>query len=94
MKVTGFSVRDNGIGIAPQYQKQVFEVFRRLHGNDIPGNGIGLAFARRVIETLGGQIWVESKEGEGSVFYLRIPIGTDMIADSESVRATAGQFVR
>lgn len=89
-----FAVRDNGIGIAPQFQKQVFEVFRRLHGNDIPGNGIGLALARRVIETLGGQIWVESKEGEGSVFYLKIPIGTDMIADSESVRATAGQFVR
>jgi two-component system sensor histidine kinase/response regulator len=70
-----FGFRDNGIGIAPQFQKQIFEVFRRLHGHDIPGNGVGLALARRVVEGLGGQIWVESQEGCSSVFYVRIPKG-------------------
>jgi signal transduction histidine kinase len=68
-----FAFRDNGIGISTQFQMQIFEVFRRLHGRDIPGNGIGLALARRVVEALGGQIWVESEEGCGSVFYVRIP---------------------
>jgi signal transduction histidine kinase len=68
-----FSVRDNGIGIEPQYASQVFEIFRRLHGHEIPGSGIGLALARRIVEAHGGRIWVESQEGCGSTFYVKLP---------------------
>jgi signal transduction histidine kinase len=69
-----FSVRDNGLGIEPQYFTSIFEVFRRLHGQDVPGNGIGLALARRIVEGLGGRIWIESEPGSGSTFYFTLPI--------------------
>lgn len=62
------SVRDNGIGIAEQYLPEVFMPFKRLHGLEIPGNGIGLALCRRIIEGQGGRIWAESSEGVGSTF--------------------------
>jgi signal transduction histidine kinase len=68
-----FSFQDNGIGIAEQFQERVFEIFQRLHGPDIPGNGIGLALARRIVETLHGKIWVESQPDCGSTFYLTFP---------------------
>lgn len=61
-----FSVRDNGLGIDPQYHDQIFRVFRRLHGADYPGTGIGLALCQRLIERSGGRIWVEPNTGEGA----------------------------
>lgn len=68
-------VTDNGLGIASQYLERVFEPFKRLHGAEIPGTGIGLALCRRIVETLGGKIWVESTVDKGSVFCLTLNAG-------------------
>jgi PAS domain S-box-containing protein len=67
------AVRDNGIGIASEHQQQVFVPFKRLHGPEIAGAGIGLATCKRIVERYSGQIWVESKPGEGSTFYFSLP---------------------
>ena len=68
-----FCVRDNGVGIAPQYQNQVFVMFRRLHNRHQSGSGLGLALCQRIIQGNGGRIWLESEVGVGSRFCFTWP---------------------
>jgi PAS domain S-box-containing protein len=70
-------VRDNGIGIAKENHRSVFGLFRRMHSETIPGTGMGLAVCKKIVEGLGGTIWVESEPGSGSTFCFTLAVDHD-----------------
>jgi PAS domain S-box-containing protein len=76
------SVSDNGIGIEPRYAREIFKPFKRLHGEERPGSGIGLATCQKIVSGYGGNIWVSSELGRGSTFYFSIP-NRERFADAE-----------
>jgi two-component system, chemotaxis family, sensor kinase Cph1 len=68
-----FSLKDNGIGILPKYRDRLFVPFRRLHGAEVPGNGLGLAISKKIVEAHGGRVWIEDVGGPGVTFSFILP---------------------
>jgi signal transduction histidine kinase len=82
---TVIAIKDNGIGIDPEFHKTIFQLFRRLHAHDeYEGTGVGLAICNKIVQAHGGRIWVESSPGVGSTFYIRLRSGPSATSSSIS----------
>jgi signal transduction histidine kinase len=68
-----YCVEDNGVGIAPEHQNKIFEVFHRLEPDEKNGEGLGLTIVRRILDRHNGKVWVESEPGKGSKFFVSLP---------------------
>jgi signal transduction histidine kinase len=68
-----YCVEDNGIGIAPEHQEKIFEIFYQLNPSKVEGEGLGLTIASKIVNSHGGKIWVESELGKGSKFFVSLP---------------------
>jgi two-component system, chemotaxis family, sensor kinase Cph1 len=68
------SILDNGVGYGQEYAGTIFEPFKRLHGSELPGSGLGLTICKKIVEHHHGRIWAESKPGEGAAFYIKLPL--------------------
>ncbi len=82
-----FAIADNGIGIASEFQSQIFDAFQRLHPAEVySGSGLGLAICEKIVKRYGGNIWVESASGQGSTFYFTLPINICPQMSSASIK--------
>jgi len=88
-----FAVQDNGIGIPADYHMKIFQPFKRLHGQEYPGSGVGLAICQRILDRLGGKIWVESESGRGSTFYFSLPFSSSQERPVMSADQNPGLFL-
>ena len=69
------TIEDNGVGFDMQYHDRIFDIFQRLHrAEEYPGTGVGLAIVRKAIQRMGGRVWAESAVGEGSTFFVEVPV--------------------
>lgn len=81
------SIRDNGIGFDMRFYHKIFEIFQRLHrAEEYPGTGIGLAMVQKAMERMGGRVWAESQLGAGAIFYLELPLSSEVPAITDRIQ--------